>query len=57
MALLLIIPAWLLLSALVTGLCLAARIGDRQAQRSSHARAASGAEEAPGLELRERSAA
>ena len=57
MALLLIIPSWLFLSALVTGLCLAARLGDRQVQRTSHSQSAKAAEEPPTLEVQERSAA
>jgi hypothetical protein len=59
MALLLIITSWLLLSALVAGLCLAARLGDRQVQPSVHAPAArAGAGEKPAtLELQRREAA
>jgi hypothetical protein len=57
MALLLIIPSWLLLSALVAGLCLAARLGDRQLQRTSHMHAANAADEPPTRELQEPSAA
>ena len=57
MSLLLIIPAWLLLSSLVAALCLAARLGDRDAQQSSRARPRSAAEEPHTLELQERSAA
>lgn len=41
MALLLIIPSWLLLLSLVTGLCHAARLGDRQLQQGSPTHAAS----------------
>jgi hypothetical protein len=50
MALLLIIPSWLLLLALIVGLCRAARLGDRQPQqgsRSPSAYRASGAGDAP----------
>jgi hypothetical protein len=35
MALLLIIPSWLLLLALIVGLCRAAHLGDRQPQQGS----------------------
>ena len=57
MVLLLIIPSWLLLSALVAGLCLAARLGDRQVQRSAHARPASASEKPATLEFQGREAA
>jgi len=57
MALLLIILSWLLLSALVAGLCLAARLGDRQVQRSAHARAAGASEKQATLEFQAREAA
>jgi hypothetical protein len=57
MALLLIIPSWLFLSALVAGLCLAARRGDRQVQRSAHARPAGAGDKPATLELQGREAA
>jgi hypothetical protein len=41
MALLLIIPSWLLLLSLVIGLCRAARLGERHRQQASPLRAAS----------------
>ena len=43
MALLLIIPSWLLLLSLVAGLCHAARLGDRHPQQGSPTPAASAA--------------
>jgi len=57
MALLLIVSSWLLVSWLVAGLCLAARLGDRQVQRGLHARRAGATDESPALDLHERRAA
>jgi hypothetical protein len=45
MVILLIIPAWILILSLIAGLCMAARLGDRQQQNSRAVR--------PGLELPE----
>ena len=46
MILMLIIPTWILILSLITGLCLAARVGDHEEQRESPPRSTSDRPEA-----------